>query len=37
VPIARERRSWATINADPQFASLRDRILDLVRRGKAAA
>jgi NitT/TauT family transport system ATP-binding protein len=37
VPIARERRSWATINADVQFASLRDRILDLVRRGKVAA
>src|SRR5262245_38074255 len=37
VPIAREHRSWATINADPSFVAIRDRILDLVRRGKVAA
>jgi NitT/TauT family transport system ATP-binding protein len=32
IPIARERRNWQTMNADPQFAALRDRVLALVRR-----
>ncbi len=31
IPIPREQRSWATINADPQFIALRDRTLALVR------
>jgi NitT/TauT family transport system ATP-binding protein len=32
IPIERERRNWQTMNADPQFAALRDRVLALVRR-----
>jgi NitT/TauT family transport system ATP-binding protein len=36
VPIARERRNWHGINADPDFIRLRDRVLDLVRGGQAA-
>jgi NitT/TauT family transport system ATP-binding protein len=40
VPFARESRSWAALNADPAFASLRERLLELVRsspRTQAAA
>jgi NitT/TauT family transport system ATP-binding protein len=37
VPIARERRDWRTVNNDPEFIAIRDRVLDLVRRGKVAA
>jgi NitT/TauT family transport system ATP-binding protein len=33
VAIPRERRSWATLNADPQFVALRDQVLHLVRGG----
>lgn len=33
VAIARERRNWATLNADPQFVALRDQVLHLVRGG----
>jgi len=35
IPIARARRSWATLNADPEFGALRDRVLTLVRGGGA--
>ncbi|MEM7022821.1 MAG: ABC transporter ATP-binding protein [Pseudomonadota bacterium] len=31
VDIPRERRSWATLNADPGFIALRDEVLHLVR------
>ena len=31
VPFARGERSWARLNADPSFAALRERLLDLVR------
>jgi NitT/TauT family transport system ATP-binding protein len=31
VPIPRARRSWGALNADPEFASLRERVLGLVR------
>jgi len=31
VPIARERRNWTTMNADAEFARLRDQVLGLVR------
>jgi NitT/TauT family transport system ATP-binding protein len=37
VPIARERRSWQTLNADPQFIALRDQVLGLVRETRHAA
>jgi hypothetical protein len=33
VAIPRERRNWATLNADPQFVALRDQVLHLVRDG----
>ena len=31
VPIPRARRSWGALNADPEFALLRERVLGLVR------
>jgi NitT/TauT family transport system ATP-binding protein len=31
VPFARERRTWANLNADPAFATMREQLLDLVR------
>jgi NitT/TauT family transport system ATP-binding protein len=31
VPIPRARRSWGALNADPEFAALRERVLGLVR------
>ena len=31
VKIARHRRSWATLNSDPEYVELRDRVLQLVR------
>jgi NitT/TauT family transport system ATP-binding protein len=31
VKIARHRRSWATLNSDPVYVELRDRVLQLVR------
>ncbi|MEM7025030.1 MAG: ABC transporter ATP-binding protein, partial [Pseudomonadota bacterium] len=31
VDIPRERRNWATLNADPSFITLRDEVLHLVR------
>jgi len=37
VPIARERRNWQTLNADPQFIALRDQVLGLVRETRHAA
>ena len=37
VPIERSRRNWQTLNTDPVFIQLRDRVLDLVRGQKAAA
>lgn len=38
VPIARDRRDWATLGADPEFARIRDYVLASVRGvdGKAA-
>lgn len=36
VPIRRDRRQWATINADPDFVAIRDHTLALVR-GQAPA
>ena len=36
VPIARERRNWRGMNADPDFIRLRDRVLELVRSAGAA-
>ena len=37
VPFARERRTWANLNADPAFAAMREQLLDLVRLHPAAA
>ena len=31
VPIAREQRHWSTINANPEFIALRERVMALVR------
>ena len=31
IPIARERRNWQSMNADPQFAQLREQVLSQVR------
>ncbi len=31
IPIARERRQWASLDADPLFSRLRDRVMHLVR------
>jgi NitT/TauT family transport system ATP-binding protein len=31
VPFARDARTWSTLNADPGFGAMRDRLLDLVR------
>jgi NitT/TauT family transport system ATP-binding protein len=31
VPFARDQRTWSAQNADPAFAEMRDRLLDLVR------
>jgi hypothetical protein len=31
VPFAKEARSWSTLNADPRFGAMRDRLLELVR------
>jgi hypothetical protein len=31
VPIPRARRSWGALNADAEFAALRERVLALVR------
>ncbi|MCA0423107.1 MAG: ABC transporter ATP-binding protein [Proteobacteria bacterium] len=36
VPIPRDQRHWATINANPQFVAIRDRTLALVRGLEAA-
>jgi NitT/TauT family transport system ATP-binding protein len=33
IPIARERRTWSTMNSDPEFGALRERVLALVRQG----
>jgi len=33
IPIARERRNWKTMNSDPEFGALRERVLTLVRQG----
>ena len=35
IPIPRERRNWQTMNSDPQFVLLRERVLGLVRQGTA--
>jgi NitT/TauT family transport system ATP-binding protein len=35
IPIARERRNWQTMNADPQFTALREQVLGLVRQATA--
>ena len=35
VPIERARRDWATMNSDPTFLAIRDRVLALVRTGAA--
>jgi NitT/TauT family transport system ATP-binding protein len=37
VPIPRDQRSWRTLNADPAFVALRDRVLTLVRGTAEAA
>ena len=37
VPFPRTERSWARLNADPTFAALRERLLDLVRLAPAGA
>jgi NitT/TauT family transport system ATP-binding protein len=37
VPIPRDQRSWRTLNADPAFVALRDRVLTLVRGAAEAA
>jgi NitT/TauT family transport system ATP-binding protein len=31
VPIPRAKRNWASLNSDPQYVALRDKVLDLVR------
>ncbi len=36
VPIGRERRKWATINADPEFVAIRDQAMRFVRGLEAA-
>ena len=35
VPIARELRNWTTMNANPQFVALRERVMALVRGAEA--
>ena len=37
VPFDREARAWSLLNADPVFASLREKLLDLVRTDPAAS
>jgi NitT/TauT family transport system ATP-binding protein len=37
VPIPRNERNWAHLNADPTFIGLRDRVLELVRGRNLAA
>ena len=37
VPFARHARTWTSLNADPAFAQLRDRLLRLVRAPSALA
>ncbi|MBA3507778.1 MAG: ABC transporter ATP-binding protein [Betaproteobacteria bacterium] len=37
VPFPKDARTWAALNADPAFAALRDRLLQLVRASGASA
>ncbi len=37
VPFARGSRTWAAMNADPKFAALRERLLELVRQPASVA
>jgi NitT/TauT family transport system ATP-binding protein len=36
IPMPKSTRTWATMNADPQFAALREHLLALVREPRAA-